>query len=200
MGNFKNVIVADSTTARLFALQADQAANTTSLELVKELTNEARRQTQSERYSDSRPGTRQSTGTGHGVDDHRDAHSATAERLNHLFCGPPDALGEYGLGRVRSLAEFERHAGIRLRRNGGHRFEIDRSVIEPRDDYDAFVLVFLDAQGAELARTEVRDPDVLDLSRPNVMLHNAPVADAVSYLVVPTQRNGTIGEVVLRPL
>jgi len=133
-------------------------------------------------------------------DDHRDANRSTAERLQQLFRGPPDALGEYGLGQVRSLAEFERRAGIRLRDDGGHRFEIDRSVIEPRDDYGAFVLVFLDAQGAEIARTEVRDPAVLDLSRPHVMLRDAPVADAVSYLVVPTQRNGTIGEVVLRPL
>lgn len=143
----------------------------------------------------------------HWDDHHRseDHQRRTTERLRTLFQGDRRELGPYGLGSARTLASFERHAGIRLRPRPASDttslpIEIDQSVVEARDDYDAFVVVFLDGHGEEVARREVRDPTVLDRSRAVVTLHDlGTVLDsAIDYLVVPTRRDGAIGGVTLR--
>ena len=82
----------------------------------------------------------------------------------------------------------------------GTTISIDRSVIEPRDDYRCFALVFLDNQGTEVRRVEMTRPDVLDLSTAEFTLHNADVSDAVAYAVVPIRANGAIGAIRVQPL
>lgn len=77
---------------------------------------------------------------------------------------------------------------------------IDRSVIEPRDDYTRFVVVFLDSQGVELSRSGVVRPDVLDLSVGEFDLHDIDTRPAVAYAVLPTRRDGTIGAIRVQPL
>ncbi len=142
----------------------------------------------------------------HWDDDcHDDRQRRAIERLRVLFQGDHRVLGPYGLGSVRSLAAFERHAGIRLRGHGHDgpiTIEIPTAVVVPRDDYETLVVVFLDVDGDEVARRDLRDPAVLDGSRRQVTLHevDSALARAERYLIVPTRRNGAIGEVVARPL
>ena len=138
-------------------------------------------------------------------EDHRDhtgRHEAAVERLRTLFQGDHHELGEFGLGTVRSLADYEEHAGIRLgaRRvsaEGSVTITVDREIIEPRDDYAAFVIVFLDADGSEVDRREVRAPDVLGLTRDSVTLSNVSER-AVDHLVIPLTSGGTVGELAVR--
>lgn len=136
--------------------------------------------------------------------DHHDTHAGAMARLHALFRGDAAARGEFGLGSTRSLADFEDHAGIdlgarRVASDGSTTVEIDRSVIEPRDDYRAFVVVFLDGDGDEVDRRPVRAPDVLDLSRTTVRFDRvAPTAS--KYVVVPVTESGWLGELVVRRL
>lgn len=148
--------------------------------------------------------------------DHSRSHDAALRRLRALFGSRSATLGRHGLGTERSLADFERHAGIRLRPSddtddadaagadmvgaGVLSFHIDRSAIEPRDDYVAFVIVLLDDSGSEIARRSVHAPDVLELRREWVELRDVDPGPATGYVVVPTRRNGQIGHVTFRRL
>ncbi|MGA1555570.1 MAG: GlcNAc-transferase family protein [Ilumatobacteraceae bacterium] len=140
----------------------------------------------------------------HWEDDdmHVELHSRATERLRRLFQGDPGSCSPYGLGSVRSLAEFEDHAGIDLGApRGGDvgAIAVDRSVLEPRDDYEVFVFVFLDRTGNEIDRREVRAPDVLGLRRSSVVFEGlSPMA--TQYLLVPMRRGGRVGEVALRSM
>lgn len=51
----------------------------------------------------------------HGADHQQTQQSGALARLRALFSGDHASLGKYGLGDVRSLAEFERHADINFR-------------------------------------------------------------------------------------
>ncbi len=77
---------------------------------------------------------------------------------------------------------------------------IDRSVIQPRDDYVAFVVAFLDSQGVETSRVEVTRPDVLDLSVGTIHLHDVDATNAVAYAVFPLRRDGVTGSIRVQPL
>ena len=135
---------------------------------------------------------------------HHVAHIDSVSRLRTLFQGDAGSLGEYGLGSVRSLVEFQRYAGIDLgavpvRNDGVVTIHIDRAVIEPRDDYAAFVVVLLDADGQEVHRQHVVAPHVLDLSCATVGLVDTPIA-ARNYVVFPVTRAGQIGEISVRSI
>lgn len=82
----------------------------------------------------------------------------------------------------------------------GITIEIDRSVIDVRDDYRAFVVVFFDEGGTEVGRVDLVRPDVLDLSVARVTLTNHEAVGASSYAVIPQRRSGSIGAIRLRPL
>lgn len=68
----------DASVARLFAL--DKNEGTSKLPLLAELEQPDRRDLPSETFSDTRPGTRRSVGTGQAPDDHRTAHIAEHDR------------------------------------------------------------------------------------------------------------------------
>jgi protein required for attachment to host cells len=79
------VVVADAARARIFAVNAAPGAAGipgTRLEEVEDLANPIARQRPSEAFTESRPALRQAgpRGPGHGVDDHREAHRAEADR------------------------------------------------------------------------------------------------------------------------
>lgn len=135
---------------------------------------------------------------------HSELHRVAAERLRTLFQGDHTTLGQFGLGSARTLAQFEAYADIRLgaRRvtaDGSVTVRIDRSVIAPRDDYAAFVVVFFDDVGGEVDRREVRAPDVLDLTRDTVAFSGVDHR-AARYSVLPVTRAGTVGELAIREL
>ncbi len=137
-------------------------------------------------------------------DTHAASHADAVGRLRTLFQGDSSSLGRYGLGSARSLAEFERFAGIdlgasRAEADGRTTITIDRSVIEPRDDYGVFVIVLLDAEGSEVYRHDVHAADVLDLSRSTVTLHDVPES-AEQFLVLTITRGGRVGEVTVRSM
>ncbi|MCH1434744.1 MAG: hypothetical protein L7U56_03655, partial [Acidimicrobiales bacterium] len=74
---------------------------------------------------------------------------------------------------------------------------IDREIIEPRDDYAAFVIVLFDSDGAEVDRREIRAPDVLGLTRDLVTLSNVSER-AVDHLLIPLTSGGMVGELAVR--
>lgn len=82
----------------------------------------------------------------------------------------------------------------------GVTISIDRSIIEARDDYRCFILTFIDRDGMEVDRVDMRRPDVLDLSVGEVTLPNFDPGEAVSYAVIPTRKNGELGAVRVQPL
>ncbi len=135
---------------------------------------------------------------------HTDAHADAVVRLRTLFQGDAASLGRYGLGSKRSLVDFERFAGIDLGANpiaadGSLTITIDRSAIEPRDDYLAFVVVLLDHSGQEVQRHDIHAPNVLDLSCATVRLRD-PAPDAEHYVVLAITRRGLVGEITVRPI
>lgn len=140
-------------------------------------------------------------------DDHNDhsvAHAGTAARLRTLFQGDATTLGRFGLGSKRSLVEFENFADIDLGANlvepdGTLSISIDRSTIDPRDDYAVFLFVLLDHDGNQVERHEVKTPNVLDLSCGTVSLRNASSA-AAQFVILTVTRNGDIGEISVRGL
>jgi hypothetical protein len=80
----------------------------------------------------------------------------------------------------------------------GWSIAIDRSVIEPRDDYHAFVVVFLDTTGHEIDRREIREPDVLDLSRGTVRVHGVDRGLVDRHVIIPLRRGGSIETVQVK--
>lgn len=137
-------------------------------------------------------------------DDHSERHRVATRRLHTLFRGDHTTLGRFGLGSQRTLAEFEDHAAVdlgalRVPVEGVVTVRIDRSVIPPRDDYEAFIVVFLDRLGKEVDRRQVRAPDVLDLSRASVTFADID-ASASQTIVLPLTRFGLVGEVALAEL
>jgi glycosyltransferase involved in cell wall biosynthesis len=154
---------------------------------------------------------------------HNASHAVAMARLRTLFQGDSTSLGRFGLGSVRSLLEFERYAGIDLGASlratdnvaalvaesvaesngavvgpdGTLTITIDRSVIDPRDDFANFTVVLFDGSGNEVHRHDIVAPDVLALSRAVVQLANTPQT-AVRWAVIPVTRDGHVGEIVLR--
>jgi len=136
--------------------------------------------------------------------DHSVAHADATDRLRILFQGDAKTLGRFGLGSKRSLVEFENFADIDLGANpvepdGTLNISIDRSTIEPRDDYAVFIVVLLDAAGDEVQRHNVKAPSVLDLSCGTVSLRDASSA-ARQYVVLTVTRDGQVGEISVRGL
>jgi hypothetical protein len=135
---------------------------------------------------------------------HPVAHAAAVARLRTLFQGDATTLGRFGLGSKRSLVEFENFADIDLGANpvepdGTLTISIDRSTIEPRDDYAVFIFVLLDPDGNEVQRHEVKAPNVLDLSCGTVSLRNASSA-ATQFVLMTVTRSGDVGEISIREL
>lgn len=133
-------------------------------------------------------------------DDHSAANAHAMNRLRTLFQGDARTLGNYGLGTERSLVQFERHARIDLgARSTASVVIIDRSTIEPRDDYAKFVVVLLDGDGNEVGRRDVRAPNVLDLSCATVPLGEV-APSARSYVFLTITHGGEVGSVSARSL
>ncbi|MFK7918848.1 MAG: GlcNAc-transferase family protein [Ilumatobacter sp.] len=139
---------------------------------------------------------------------HSASHATAMARLRTLFQGHPGSLGRHGLGSKRSLTQFERHAGVDLSgramaapigADGVLTIEIDRSIIEPRDDYTMFVVVLFDGDGNEVQRHDVRAPNVLDLTSATVRLRHVS-SDAARSAVLTVTRGGSIGPLAIRPL
>jgi len=79
------VVVADSARARIYSLQIRETPDGSGrpyLHSERDMVNPGRRARDAEVFTNSRPGTRRGApgGPGHGVDDHRNEHSAELER------------------------------------------------------------------------------------------------------------------------
>lgn len=158
-------------------------------------------------------------------DTYDESHVVAVKRLRTLFQGDQGALGRYGLGTTRSLAEFEALAGVDLQNAPLSQLErrfakdesaavanadavegeasvitIDRSGIEARDDYAAFLVVLFDAEGCEVARHTETAPQVLALKQGAIELPAPIPAGATHFAVVPQTEAGVIGVVALRAL
>jgi len=120
-------------------------------------------------------------------------------QLDQRLVGAPLNVDD-DLPAPRAVERVERAPAVQASPRGAVAITIDRSIIEPRDDYTHFVVVFLDSQGVEVARNDVRRPDILDLSVGQLTLHDLEISTAVAYAVLPTSRNGNTGAVRVQPL
>ena len=107
--------------------------------------------------------------------DHADwgrVNEESMRTLQTLLVGDPTSLGEYGLGPLRSRAQYEDYASVdfaarldRSRNTEAIAFradvELDTTGIEQRGDYDVWVFALMTEDEVELARDDINDPAVL---------------------------------------
>jgi len=118
---------------------------------------------------------------GHGSEKHwmdhpkasDEIHAPGLDRLRELFVGDATRLAPYGLGAARTVADYERLAGLdftaRVKMtadpDAGCFFQqtiklpLDR--IPDRDDYECFIFCLLDADEEEIYRGDIYDPRIL---------------------------------------
>ena len=109
--------------------------------------------------------------------DHKSAYVDMArqgsERLEKLFLGDHTELGKHGLGKIRTLAQFEDYAEVRfndaieLRKQGGETrlfktaIKLNTYAIERRTDYESWVFYLFDEEDRELCRIDITDPEII---------------------------------------
>lgn len=103
----------------------------------------------------------------------QDQQKIALKRLEQLLLGDHMQLGKYGLGSVRTLAEYEHYANIRFaevidRRNKMNeaqifhkRIKLNTFAIEPRQDYELWIFTLLNEEGEEIYRLDITHPDIL---------------------------------------
>ena len=122
-------------------------------------------------------------------------------RIEALLLGDAASLDPYGLGPVRTVAEYEAYAGVDFaaRRRAGdecrpERFRrvvrLDTDAVPERDDYRVWVFTLMDADGTELFRRDLTEPDLLDRRTRVLRLDLELAAPATQYLLWPRSEEG----------
>lgn len=129
------------------------------------------------------------------------AHQRGVERLRTLLLGDATTLGPHGLGSVRTVAEYETYAGLDFagrqpvhRDSPSVRFRrlvaLDLDAVPVRDDYDLWVFALLDADGTELFRRDLQDPELLARRARVMNLDLTLEHQPVQYLLWPRSADG----------
>lgn len=127
------------------------------------------------------------------------AEDRSRARLKTLLVGDATKLGQYGLGRVRSLQSFEEYCGINFAAaargellSGPTTLEmtvdLDVSAIDFDDEYDVWVFALLSSDDNELLRADITDPEVLTGARTSVDMTGSFTVIPTKYLVWPKSK------------
>ncbi len=140
--------------------------------------------------------------------DHRhtqkNQHHHAVSRLHTLLIGEHTLLGKYGLGKQRSLAEFEAWAQINFKARIDRKpikthfkeiIQLDYSGIEKRNDYDCWVFTLRSIEGEEIYRTDLLDTDLLSMQANTLEINEHLEDEPISYTLWPhTITNGYLAQ------
>lgn len=127
------------------------------------------------------------------------------ERLATLLLGDHLGLGKYGLGSIRTLAEFEDYCGIDFaaaargdQRSGPTRMEVtidlDVSGLDLDHEYEVWIFALLGSDERELLRQDIVDHDVLRGAKRQVELSGEFAIKPTKYLLWPKSSTEGFGE------
>ena len=127
--------------------------------------------------------------------DHQDTqHKQAIDRLKALLLGEDTRLGKYGLGKHRSLADYEAHVQLNFQACADRKslethfkkvIQLDYSGIEKRDDYDYWIFALRSMDDEEIYRLDLRNPQVLSMQA-KVLEIDEHLEDApISYMLWP---------------
>lgn len=132
------------------------------------------------------------------MDTQTEAHEKAVKRLATLFLGDHTELGRYGLGKKRSLDEFETYAGInffeRANRQGIPTFYSDRiklrvDDIKSLDDYEFWVFCLLNTDEEELYRSDIHDEAILSKRTAEIEVEAQLTDQPAKYMLWPKSRS-----------
>jgi len=124
--------------------------------------------------------------------DHQSEHDKAAmKRLGKLLLGQHSELGKYGLGNVRSLAQFEQYIGVDLTKRTQRKdvpthfresIELDVSQIPDRNDYVYWIFTLKNIDEKEIYRFDINDERILNktIRRVDLDLHLEDIPTAYS--------------------
>lgn len=130
----------------------------------------------------------------HWADHDSNLDDREIDRLNTLLVGDHGSLGKYGLGKVRSLPEFERYTGIdfkeRIRREPTpmrfkRKIELDVSKIENRNDYVYWIFTLKNIDEKEIFRHDIHDKRILRKDIRFIEVDEHLEDEPVSYMLWP---------------
>lgn len=130
--------------------------------------------------------------------DHRDTqHQQAVDRLHTLLIGEHTRLGKHGLGKQRSLTEFEAYAQINFQACLDHKpikthfkriIELDYSGISRRNDYDYWIFTLRNIQDEEIYRQDLFDTDLLSMKTDTLAVNELLEDQPISYMLWPHSR------------
>jgi Glycosyltransferase (GlcNAc) len=155
--------------------------------------------------------------------------SESVKRVNTLLTEPEAVEAPFGLGTVRSLRDYELYAGLSFKFRLAHqntldgleppstrcwnwewshqpgrelraRVELDAEELGQSAPADFWYFGLHDANGRELARIDLTDPEVLSLRRRAVDVHCWSPSDPATYTVIPFCQEKGWGTRITRPL
>jgi len=106
----------------------------------------------------------------HWTDHSETRHQGAIERLHTLLLGDHTSLGQYGLGPVKTLSEFEQFIDVDFKARAARvatpmRFtrtiKLDVSGIEDRQDYQFWIFTLRSIDDVELYRHDIFDSEIL---------------------------------------
>ncbi|MGB5706321.1 MAG: GlcNAc-transferase family protein, partial [Arenicellales bacterium] len=145
---------------------------------------------------------------GHGASlhwsDHPDQehiqHATAIDRLEKLLLHDSNDLEQYGLGKERTLKDYEQYANICFsevleRRKLAkpeipfhHRIRLNTSEIEVRNDYHYWVFCLLNEEDIEIYRQDIKDPDVLNHRVNEIAINTLLPSMPTQYKLWPKHR------------
>ncbi len=137
--------------------------------------------------------------------DHRDTQQHRAiERLHTLLIGEHTLLGKHGLGKQRSLAEFEAYAQINFQASIDRKpiktyfkriIELDYSGIRKRNDYDYWIFTLRNIQDEEIYRQDLFDTNLLSMQTNLLEIDTQLKDEPISYMLwLHTRKNGYLAQ------
>jgi hypothetical protein len=134
----------------------------------------------------------------HDADHHQNQHPQAIDRLHDLFIGDHTNLGKYGLGSIRTLADFEEYTEINFA-NALNRqpipchfkqtVQLDMSTIKSRKAYDYMIFSLKDINGKELYRVDLYGDDIPTVEAPYIDIHEELEDQPVTYMLWPHTQN-----------
>ncbi len=130
----------------------------------------------------------------HSADHTKNQNLSAILRLQDLFLKDHNTLGKYGLGSVRSLADYERFADLDFygsfnrkpeRTHLKTKIPLNLSAIEQRDDYDYWIFTLRNIDDEEIYRQNLVGHDIPTRERSSLNIDLQLSDKPVSYTLLP---------------
>ncbi|MFT5112666.1 MAG: hypothetical protein ACI8P9_001993 [Parasphingorhabdus sp.] len=130
----------------------------------------------------------------HWADHNKTQHTEAVVRLGTLLAGNHTTLGKYGLGKQRTLEQFEEYAELDFadRMNSVDKdvhfqktIDINVEKIPRRDDYHLWIFTLNNAAGDEIYRRDIVDSTILQMTSNEIVIDEDLAGEPVSYMLWP---------------